>query len=283
METREFRSKLNELPMDLKCILGEMPYQKGLRHTTRKERIVEALKDFKIPFVELGTGTNRFIVKYEGYALKIALDNEGIADNRQEWVMSNPLGPGAARAYEISKGGNLLMASYNGAFTTYHEFMVYRTEIYKILSDWNAKGFLLGDVGITKKNFANWGLSPDRKPVCIDYAYIFPANMDLFECTCGSKNLGANEDFTEYHCADCGKRFDDRELRMRITNETREKLFSDVVGIEMAAPIETHPIEDKYIINESMRNPDVISDEEVALRLAQLDLTGSSYGNNWYR
>lgn len=279
---REFRSKLNNLPLELKCRLAEIPYQKGMRHSSRKEKIIEALKEFKIPYVELGTGTNRFIVKYEGYALKIALDNEGVADNRQEWVMSVPLGAGAAQAYEISKGGNLLMAAYNGAFSTFHEFNVYRKEVYKILHDWNAKGFLLGDVGITKKNYANWGLSPDRKPVCIDYAYIFPGNMDLFECTCGSKRLYVNEDFTEYHCEDCGKHFDDRELRMRIPNSVREKLFSEVEGIEMATPTVMHEVDEKYMINESLKNPDVISDEEVALRLAQLDVTGVPSGN-WYR
>lgn len=281
METREFRSRLNTLPLELKCAIGEIPYQKGMRHTSRREKIIEYLKAFNIPYIELGTGTNRFIIKYDGYALKIALDNEGIADNRQEWVMSQPLGPGAAPAYEISKGGNLLVSHYNGAFSSYSEFLIYRKEIYAILHEWNAKGFLLGDVGITKKNFANWGLSSDNRPVCIDYAYIFPANMDLFECTCGSNNMQIDEYFTEYHCIDCGKHFDDREIRMRISNETREKLFSDVVGIEMTTPTAVFPIDDKYIIKESMKNPDVISDEEVALRMAQFDISGRS--GNWYK
>lgn len=283
MENREFRSRLNTLPIEFKCEIGELPYQKGMRAVSKRKKALELLDKYKIPYVELGTGTNRFIVKYDGYAMKIALDNEGVADNRQEWVMSNPLGEGRAEAYEISRGGNLLMAQYAGAFTSFNDFYAYRQLIYPILSRWNSMGILLGDVGVTKINYANWGLLPNGKPVCIDYAYLFPANMDLFECTCGSKNMKVNEEYTAYACLSCGKFYEDRDLRVRISPQTRMKLFSDVIGIEMSQPVETHPVDDKYIVKISESNPDVISDEQVALDIAHFDLTGESVGGNWYK
>ena len=277
-----YRSRLADLPVELKCEIAELPYQKGMRPSTKKNKIIELLSKYSIDFTELGTGTNRFIVKFEGYALKMALDNEGVADNKQEWVMSGPLEKGRAIAYEISKGGNLLMAEYAGAFQSYSEMYIYKNEILNILSFWNSKGFLLGDVGLTRVNYANWGLLPTGKPVCIDYAYIFPANMNLFECECSSKNIAAIDDFTGYKCSKCGKEYQDRELRMRISNQTRLELFNSVDGIEMRLPQEIHTVDDKYMKTNVVVNPDIISDDEVALRLAQMDVNNEGNGT-WYK
>lgn len=280
MVKKEFRSRLATLPIDFKCEIGELPLQKGMMASNKRKRALELLKKYEIPYVELGTGTNRFIVKYDGYAMKMALDNEGIADNKQEWVMSYPLGKGAAKSYEVSKGGHFLMSQYAGAFQTWHEFYAHHKNIRAILANWNKQGFLLGDVGISKINYANWGLLPTGEEVCIDYAYIFPANMDLFECTCGSKMMSMNADFTEYHCNDCGKKFEDRELRVRIPQSVRTKLFSDVNGLEIFNPIETFEIDEKLISNNLPKNPDVVSDEEAALEVARTQLSGRS--SNWY-
>ena len=285
MIKKKFRSRLNELPIDFKFGIAELPYQKGMRASSKRLRAIELLKKFEIPYVELGTGTNRFIVKYDGYALKMALDMEGVADNKQEWVMSYPLNKvipnhkGVANAYEISKGGNFLMAQYAGAFQSYGEFLVYRKEMYAILSAWNRQGFLLGDVGTTKINYANWGLLPTGEPVCIDYAYIFPANMDLFECNCGCKHMKMNEEFTMYYCEACGKQYEDRELRARISKNERLKLFQDVEGYEMLETMQEFEVDDIYD-NETKNNPDVVSDEEAALEVAKAQING--YSSNWY-
>ena len=246
-----FRSRLNQLPYDLKVKLGEVSYQKQMFATQRKETVMGLLRDYGIPFTELGTGTNRFIVKYEGYALKIALDQEGVADNKQEWVMSKLLSPHVAQTHEISKGGHLLVATYAPAFTSFQEMRFYENEIRAILKGWSTR-YLLGDVGITSINYANWGVL-NSKPVCIDYAYIFPAGMDLFECHCGNKDMKfSGNDYTTYQCTKCMATFTDRELRTRITNEERLRLFSDVSasGLEMTQAFEEHeaPVpEPKYI------------------------------------
>lgn len=280
MIKRNFKSRLSELPLDFKIGIGELPLQKGMTASNKRKRALELLKKYEVPYIELGTGTNRFIVKYDGYAMKMALDNEGIADNKQEWVMSYPLGKGIAQSYEISKGGHFLMSQYAGAFQSYNEFYAYRKQVYQILNRWNQEGFLLGDVGICKINYANWGLLPTGEPVCIDYAYIFPANMDLFKCTCGCKNMRMNEDFTEYYCIDCGKKFEDRELRVRIPKETRLKLFSDVEGFEMNQPVQEFEIDERYLNSKIANNPDVVSDEEAAIDLARSQLSGGGY---WYK
>ena len=257
-----YRSRLNSLPVELKEEIAEYVLQWGMTATNLRLGILDTFKKYNVKVDELGTGTNRLIVKYQGYALKIALDDEGVDDNRQEWVMSDMLYPNVARTYEISGkvipqedetlkiiGGHLLVADYAPAFPSWGEMLFYQTKIRKILNLWNSQGYLLGDVGISKKNFANWGLL-NGKPVCIDYAYIFPANMNLMECTCGNHNLQiAGDTFSSYRCTNpkCCRTFSDAEIRARIPNAKRHSLFSTVEGICMHEEYEEHDVDPKYI------------------------------------
>ena len=238
-----------------------------MRATSRKNKVVEILRKYDVPFTEVGTGTNRFIIKYDGFALKIALDREGIADNKQEWVMSNKLSPDVATAYEISKGGHLLVATYAPAFTSFTEMSVYGQRIRKILSGWSSR-YLLGDVGFNRVNYANWGML-NGNPVCIDYAYVFPADMDLFRCSCGCKMLEPDETYSTYRCKECGRQYEDRELRAKISQEDRLRLFNNVEGIEMFAPVEEHEIAEKYIpvdTNPDSPSPDISVEEYIKMK-----------------
>lgn len=257
MAEMQFRSRLQALPFDLKYRLGELSLQIGMTPSSRQKAILQAFKDYGIDVIEVGTGTNRTIVKYDGYALKIALDQDGVADNRQEWVMSESLQPYVAQTHEISKGGHLLVASYCPAFSTYSEFVQHNDTIKNILTIWGQR-YLLGDVGLTKKNYANWGLTPDGKPVCIDYAYIFPVGMDIFKCLCGNSTMiFADSTFNSYKCPECNRRYSDSELRAQISQKERLQLFENVSGIEMHESIEMHKIDDKYIqVDDNVNAPD---------------------------
>lgn len=249
----EYRSRILDLPIDCLIDLGEIPYQKGMYPTSRKKKAVEILNKYNIPFTEVGTGTNRFIVKYDGFAMKIALDKEGIADNKQEWVMSGMLAPHVAPAHDISKGGHLLMASYAPAFTSYTEMSCHSVKIRKILGMW-ASRFLLGDVGFNRINYANWGML-NGEPVCIDYAYIFPASMNLFQCCCGCKQMKFVDDtYSAYKCVECGREYEDRDLRAKISQEDRLRLFNNVEGVELHSSREKHAVLPKYIPKNT--NPD---------------------------
>ena len=260
---RTFRSRLNALPLDLKCEIGEIPLQKGLRPSSRKDRVKTLFKDYNIDFTEIGTGTNRFIVKYDGYALKIALDHEGVADNMQEFAMCDTLMPHVAYAHEISRGGHLMVASYCPAFSTHAEMWSHNAYIRNVLTGWS-KRCLLGDVGLTSHNYANWGLG--GRPVCIDYAYLFPASLDMFKCICGNRTMTfANGDFSTYKCTKCGKLYEDRELRARISRDERMRLFNNVKGINMTEEFESHPVDPKYIKFES--KPDDPNPYDVAVNV----------------
>ena len=273
-----FRSRLNEIPLDAKIKIGEIPFQKGMLASHRKKMAIDILKEYNIPFTELGTGTNRFIVKYDGYALKIALDREGIADNKQEWVMSDMLNPDVAYSHEISSGGHLLVATYAAAFTSYAEMYTYSTSIKKILERWGQR-YLLGDVGISRVNYANWGLLPEGRPVCIDYAYIFPASFELFKCICGNKSMTLDGNFSEYKCTECGHRYQDRELRAKISQQERMKLFSSASGITMVNEYENHEVDPKYIKYE--RKPDDPDPYDVAMTVT--DHLNGHDTESWYK
>lgn len=266
--TRSFRSRLMAIPKECRMKIGEIPYQKGMRATSRKNKVIEILKEYNVPFTEVGTGTNRFIVKYDGFALKIALDREGVADNKQEWVMSDMLSPNVATAWEISKGGHLLVATYAPAFTSYSEMSIYGTKIRKILDQWGSR-FLLGDVGFNRVNYANWGLL-GGVPVCIDYAYIFPASMDLFKCICGCKRMKfTDESYSSYKCSECGREYEDRDLRAKISQDDRLRLFNTVEGVEMHSPTEEHVVPAKYIPknnNPDLPNPDFATIDYVRMK-----------------
>lgn len=281
--SRLFRSRLNSLPLDLKCEIGELPLQKGMRPTSRKQKAIELLNNYSIKYSEIGTGTNRFIVKYDGYALKIGLDHEGVADNIQEYAINDTLNTvypeSSAKAYEISSGGHLLIAEYCPALTSSNEMWAYNSEIRAILTEWS-KSFLLGDVGLTKHNYANWGISQTTGKIkCIDYAYIFPASMDLFKCICGNKTMTfASADFSTYKCTRCGKLYQDRELRAKISSAERLRLFNNVRGIEMREEYEMHPVDLKYIKYDY--NPDAPDPYDVAMNVVtHFEGKGT---NGWY-
>lgn len=249
----KYRSRLMELPKEVRRGLGEVSYQIGMTPQSRKERCIKVLKDHNVPFKDIGTGTNRFIVKYDGYVIKIALDQEGVADNKQEWVMSSILAPNVAPAHEISRGGHLLVASYAPAFSSYTEFNTYRDQIAAILEQWGSK-YLLGDVGLTSINYANWGILLS-KPVCIDYAYIFPVSMDVFTCVCGNKEMQFSDmTYTSYQCTNpkCRMIYTDRDLRAKISNDERLRLFNNVSdnAFAMTQPVASFDVPDASVIRE---------------------------------
>lgn len=235
-----FRSRLQQLPLDLKQRIGEVSLQKGLRPTTRRDLIIEALSEYNIDFKNVGTGTNRHIIKYDGFVIKIALDKEGVADNKQEWVMSDKLYPHVAMACEISEGGHMLVAEYCPAFSTFFEMSTH-PEIKEILREWS-KQYLIGDIGIIDKNYANWGINSNGEAVCIDYAYIFPVGMEVFTCICGCKVMTMDSSFSKYKCTQCSREYSDAELRMTISQSERLSMFNDTPGLKMHNPIETHVI-----------------------------------------
>ena len=62
-------------------------------------KIKELLTKYGIPYTSLGSGTNRMAVLIDGYAMKIALDKDGMIDNMREFIYAQVLYPYVVKVY----------------------------------------------------------------------------------------------------------------------------------------------------------------------------------------
>lgn len=176
-----------------------------------------------VEFEILGGATNRLALQIEGYAVKLAMDEQGYMDNLIEYSLSPELQPYATKTYETN--GYILIAECVEVINTAERFEFFRNEIRKIL-DTLCQDYLLGDVGYIKKNMTNWGVR-DNHPVILDYAYCHRATENLFTCSrCGSA-LKYDASYDVLLCSD-------REgCKARYTYNERKRIQGKEVDINM--------------------------------------------------
>lgn len=204
------------------------------------EEILNLLKKYNVgDVVKLGPGTNRYGMKLDGFVVKVATDNDGKIDNMKEFKMAKRLFPRVPRTYEVSKNGLLLVAEYIQPFDSYSEMLHYADQIREILQELSAV-YLIGDVGITSKNYANWGIRPGTdEVVCLDFAYVYDVSSDIFICRHCKTNtmLVPNKDFTKLVCPNpaCGKETLFEDIRAMIPNDYHRRQIGDLSeeGYEM--------------------------------------------------
>lgn len=186
------------------------------------------LRENGIPFSPLGTGTNRIGIQIEGYAVKIALDEDGMIDNRREMLYSKVLQPYVVKVYECTPSGLLAVSEYVTYFNM-EDYTRYKSEMYEILSD-ISNNFLIGDCGITTKNFANWGKRRSDNSICIlDFAYIYDVKFNVFTCSCDDTTyLQYDDNFVNLICPKCNKKYTFGNIRKRITRKAQEEEIGDI-------------------------------------------------------
>lgn len=228
------RSFLHEqLPLDLRVEIELLSRRRDIFNAEKQEELIKLLRKFNIPgIVPLGSGTNRYAFKLNGFVVKVATDNDGKIDNFKEYKMAKRLYPYVAKTYEVSENGTLLVAEYIEPFQSYGEMLAYADQIRDILRKLSSV-YLIGDVGITKKNYANWGkrIGSDD-PVCLDFAYVYDVKSELFLCKACKNNsmLIPNNDFTKLICpaVGCGKEYDFEEIRARLGNDIHAHEIGDL-------------------------------------------------------
>ena len=184
----------------------------------------KVLKAAGISFVPLGGATNRFVVQIGGYAMKIAIDQQGFKDNMMEYALSKELQPYATKSFESN--GYILVQECVRLLTD-DEWYNRKAEILRIL-DSLSHDYLLGDVGYLAKNRGNWGVRDDGQLVILDYAYCHRATQKLFECeVCGEGILTYDQNYDFLMCSNrtvCHARF---------TYDERKGIQGDQVDIDM--------------------------------------------------
>lgn len=195
------------------------------------------LKKYNIPFTGLGSGTNRIAVQIDGYAVKIALDNDGKIDNRREAIYSKQLYPYVTKVYECTPDGLVLINEFVEIFTL-DDYHIHQNQMRTILSD-ISNSFLIGDVGVTGKNYVNWGFRMDGTICILDFAYIYDVKYNLFTCTCKDEStLKYDSDFVNLICPSCGRKYSFGEIRRRITRKQQEEEIGDIrrIGYKITEP-----------------------------------------------
>lgn len=228
------RSRILEyFPFDLRVDLELLSRRRDISNAEKQDEIINLLRKYNVGnVVKLGSGTNRYAFKIGGYVVKVATDQDGRIDNMKEFRMAPKLYPYVTRIYEISENGTLLVAEYIQPFTAFGEMMNYSDKIRKILRELSSQ-YLIGDVGISAKNYGNWGLRVGYdEPVCLDFAYVYEVNSGLFLCS--NCNSGAilvpNNDFTKLVCPNpnCQKVVNFEDIRRKIGNNVHRQEIGDL-------------------------------------------------------
>lgn len=231
---KNLRSLIHEkFPFDLRVQIELLSRRRDIINAEKHQELIKLLQSYNVEgVVPLGPGTNRYAFKLDGFVVKVATDNDGKIDNYKEFKMAKRLYPYVTKIFEVSENGSLLVAEYIQPFASYPEMCKYADEIRDILTRLSSV-YLIGDVGITSKNYANWGLRVgSNDPVCLDFAYVYEVSSELFICrNCHSNSmLVPNRDFTELYCPNkgCNKHYLFEDIRARIGNDIHRHEIGDL-------------------------------------------------------
>ena len=191
----------------------------------------QQIKDLLGPeFPELGTGTNRITFLKDGYAIKVALDSRGIIDNMSEYKRAPEAPQYLAKVYETN--GYILIAEYV-TLLDQTEFENNKNELKTILDNLSSR-YIMDDLGLTAKNYCNWGYRDNGTIVSLDYAYMYPikGNEAALRCNCGSL-IVPNKTYTGYECTNskCGLKYSTMEIKAKVRMDLTAEEDREIIEI----------------------------------------------------
>lgn len=164
-------------------------------------------KDYR----RIGEGTNRFVCLLDNHIIKVAYNYLAYIDNMNELAQAKYKKKYLAQAYETN--GLILVSEYVTVMDK-AEFLENQLAISRILLDLEAdrdpyskekeKYYILGDMGMSNKNYGNWGRRMNGDIVVLDYGYLYQLSYkewkEVSKCpVCGS-SLSYTEDYSELYC-----------------------------------------------------------------------------------
>jgi hypothetical protein len=168
-------------------------------------------KDYR----RIGEGTNRFVCLLDNHIIKVAYNYLAYIDNMNELAQSKYKNKYLAQAFETN--GIILVSEYVTVMDKM-EFLESQYHIKKILDtlsiefseiDEKKKFYILGDMGMSHKNYGNWGRRMNGEIVVLDYGYLYELSnaewKEVAKCpVCGS-SLEYTPDYSELVCTreDC--------------------------------------------------------------------------------
>ena len=130
---------------------------------------------------------------------------------------------------------------------TIDDYIERKDEMREILEEISNAGFLLGDVGVSSKNYINWGIRSDGSICIMDFAYIYDTKFSTFTCRCGDL-LKYDSDFNELICPSCGEKYTFGQVRRRITRKMQADEIGDIrrLGYNLTKDVEEVPYVDAF-------------------------------------
>lgn len=206
------------------------------------------MNEWGIDFAPLGSGTNRYAFMKDGYVIKVALDKDGKIDNKREFMYSLPLQPYVVKCYETLPDGLMAVFEYVEIFTI-DDYWKSQDKMREILNE-IARNFLIGDVGVNSANYVNWGFRDDSSLVILDYAYIYSVAFKKFTCNCSpSSVLHYDKDFNNLICPVCGKKYDFKTIRKKISRADQDAEIGDITekGYLLSSPEEECKFNPRFV------------------------------------
>lgn len=186
--------------------------------------VIKVLHRFNISFNMLGGATNRIVVQTGGYAIKIALDDQGYKDNFMEFSLSQEWQPDVTKSYETN---GYILVQQCVRLLTKEEWRNRKMEILSILER-HSHDYLMGDMGYIETNMANYGMTDDGRVIVLDYAYCHRASERLFTCeVCGEGVLMYDQ---TYSFLMCGNR---SVCHAKFTYNERKRIQGEQVDLDM--------------------------------------------------
>lgn len=221
------RSRILEyFNQDILVGLNKLKKNKTIYNNNDKIKVaLDLLDEYDVPYEKIGTGTNRLAILIDGYIFKIAMDDEGYRDNRNEFVVSNILYPLVLKCYET----NGLISIYEYVtLCSMEDFVSRSSEILEILEDLS-KQYLFGDIGYIKKNYQNWGYRDDKSLVILDYAYMYKISGHMLTCSKCGKMIRYTRDYSTLECPHCRSKYTFWDVRKGIDMQRIDNYIQDAL------------------------------------------------------
>ena len=257
----------------------------------KSDYVEELLEPFGFTSKGGGLGTNILVLThpyYPGVVFKIALDENGIADNFNDCLLQDMV-PQYARVYARHPSG--LVTVQERYFVMKPEWMsLYRNDILHALRELS-KDFLIAD--LTPSMVLNYGIDRKGKFVFVDGSDLYPLKQikakDRLRCVAvtGSDKNGElkrcrgkckyNDDFSQMVCEKCGRTYIPIELRPRKEEYNMKNIFSDGFTIDDREELERRSREamrtgifEPYYPDHLMNNNDEEDEEDMSERINEL-------------
>ena len=253
----------------------------------KSDYVEELLEPFGFTSKGGGLGTNILVLThpyYPGVVFKIALDENGIADNFNDCLLQDMI-PQYSRVYARHPSG--LVTVQERYFVMKPEWMVlYRNDILHTLRKLS-EDYLIAD--LTPSMVLNYGIDRKGNFVFIDGSDLYPLKQikakDRLRCVAvtGSDKNGElkrcrgkckyNDDFSQLICEKCGRTYIPIELRPRKEDADMKNIFSDGFTLDdreelerrTRVAIETNQPLERYIPDRILHQNDEEDEESMTL------------------